>query len=694
MPPISPAPVTDMRDDYLPAFVANGAIGLRVRAVPFIAGLATVSGLEGEHPDAAIPSAPHAPYPLAGDLRLGEVWLSDAPDCVRAMEQQYDFATGELHTRLLFVVDRFEATVEILTFCSRTQPSVVAQEVMVRTDRAVDVALVAAIDPRGIAGSWVERTTRIPGTDGDSIDGCLLWETLGAMSQCGAAYATELVGDVDARRARSEERQQPLRTTYEWRASRGRRVALRQIASLVPSALHSQPQREATRHVARARATGFDALQQQNRAVWEDLWRGRIVLSGADERWQGYADAAFFYLQSSAHRSSFASTHPFALAQWGNYHYYYGHVMWDIETFVFPVLLMTQPGAAKAILDYRSQRLTAARHNAKLNGYSGIQFPWESSAARGEEASPGLGTASVYEHHVSLDVALAFAQYAHATDDAMFRRDQAWPVLSGVADWLMTRATRTERGWEIHGAMGIAERTEPSDNVAFVNMSAIVTLREAIACAQRLGRPVRPEWHELAREIVVPRDERSGVILDHDGYDPQEEKGATPAVLAGLFPLGYGVSDHAEAATTSFYLDLAEDYLGSPMLSALYGTWAARQGRRAEATRLFEDGYAKFVSDRFTNTHEYRTDKFPEQPVAGPFSANMGGFLLGCLYGLTGMQPGPGPPDTWCTRAVGMPDAWDGIEVERIWVRGQPASLHARQGDPRAIIELHADPAT
>ena len=246
----------------------------------------------------------------------------------------------------------------------------------------------------------------------------------------------------------------------------------------MPSALHSQPQREATRHVALGQAIGFDGLRSENREEWEDLWRARIVLVGADERWQGYTDAAFFYLQSSAHRSSFASTHPFALAQWGNYHYYYGHVMWDIEMFVSPFLLLTQPGAAKAILDYRSERLTAARHNAKLNGYQGIQFPWESSAARGEEASPGLGTASVYEHHVSLDVAIAFAQYAHVTGDARFRREQAWPVLAGVADWIVSRATPSERGWQIRHVMGIAERKEPSDNVAYVNMAAIVALRE------------------------------------------------------------------------------------------------------------------------------------------------------------------------------------------------------------------------
>jgi protein-glucosylgalactosylhydroxylysine glucosidase len=40
----------------------------------------------------------------------------------------------------------------------------------------------------------------------------------------------------------------------------------------------------------------------------------------------------------------------------------------------------------------------------------------------------------------------------------MFLRDRAWPILSGVADWAVSRVTHSERGYEIRAAMGIAER--------------------------------------------------------------------------------------------------------------------------------------------------------------------------------------------------------------------------------------------
>jgi hypothetical protein len=249
-------------------------------------------------------------------------------------------------------------------------------------------------------------------------------------------------------------------------------------------------------------------------------------------------------------------------------------------------------------------------------------------------------------------------------------------VLSGVAEWLVSRAAQTERGWEIKQAMGIAEREQPADNSAFVNMAATVALREAVWAARKLSVDPPAAWRAMANGLVLPT--RDGVVLDHDGYEPDEEKGATPAPLAGIFPLGYELDSATEQTTLRFYLDLADDYVGAPMLSALLGAWAARSGDRAESTRLFDEGYAKFCTPRFNVMHEYRRDRFPEQPVSGPFLANAAGFLLSLLYGLTGISVGDDEPEQWCRRRVVMPDAW--------------MSLVARHGDERARLTPGAAP--
>ncbi|MBV8594221.1 MAG: glycoside hydrolase family 65 protein, partial [Caulobacteraceae bacterium] len=415
-------------------------------------------------------------------------------------------------------------------------------------------------------------------------------------------------------------------------------------------------------------------------------WKSRVQLSGAEDRWQALADAALFYLLSSTHVASPASTSIFGLATWHDYHYYYGHVMWDIETFTVPVLSLLAPDAAASILDYRFRNLAGAAGNARLHGRRGLQFPWESAPSTGEEAAPMPGSASWHEDHVSLDVARAFALHARMTGDRDFLARKTWPVLAGVADWILGRVTRTDRGCEIRASMGIAEREAECDNPAFTNMSAVLALRDAIAAARALGREVDPRWSEVAEAMVLPI--RDGVLVSHDGYRRNEEKAATPDPLMGVFPLSFPLDPAVQAATLAAYLDHAEDYLGSPMLSALYGVWAAETGDRRRAERLLDAGYGRFVVERFHQTLEYRPDVFPEQPWAGPFFANLGGFLMSLLLGFPGLDPKGENPANWSRRPAILPAGWTAIEADRLWIGGRPHRLVARHGEAATLTPV------
>ena len=492
----------------------------------------------------------------------------------------------------------------------------------VNVDRDADLTLRAIVDISQVLGRIGRRTVGTPGRRTEMPDGSLAWESVGGLARCGVAYVTEFLGDEDATsEAVDWGLESALVTEVRLRARAGRSYAFRQIVSLVPSRLHEDPDRQATRLVCRAAADGFDVLREENRIEWREQWRARVLIDADDQRWQELADAAFFYLNTSVHPSAPSSTSIFGLAQWNDYHYYYGHVMWDVETFSVPPLLLVQPDAARSLLEYRTNSIVAARNNAKLLGRRGIQFPWESGPLRGEEASPGTGHASWYEDHVTLDVAWAFAQYAHATGDLRFAREDAAHVLYGVADWICSRVVRRRGGFDLRQTMGIAERKKPSDNEAFTVMSAKLVLREAIECAERLGDSVLPAWRDVNAGLQPPRNSRSGALTSHDGYHPNEEKGATPGPLAGLFPLWYDVEPEAARATLEYYLDMNEGYIGSPMLSAFYGVWAAWAGDRALAARLYEDGYAELVGGRFRQTLEQSPTRYPEKPPAGPFFA-------------------------------------------------------------------------
>jgi protein-glucosylgalactosylhydroxylysine glucosidase len=670
--PISPPPVTDWQADYLPAYLSNGLLGLRVGHIPPLYGVAMVSGFEGLDPITGVEAFARAPYPLSGDVCVGSIALSDPLRAV-LREQRYDFSCGELFTTVLLNADDARIEIDLITLCSRTQPGLALQETRVRADRDCDLAITAGLDAQGVPGYWAGG-------------GPFLWHSPGDLSTCGIAYDTEFFGADRFERSHSRRGVGPVITRYSFRASPGREYVVREYSSLVPEAMHSQPHMQAARLVDAGRLRSFDALREDNRKAWRDLWRGRVVLAGASTRWQALADAAYFYLQTSVHSASPSATSVFGLAYWPSYHYYRGHLMWDVETFAVPPLLLTHPEAALGLLRYRGARLGAAYANATLNGYGGAQYPWESSLQHGHEATPIEGKAPATELHVSMDVALAFARYVHVTNDLQFARNEAWPVLTAVAEWVESRTEQTPRGYEIHNVTGIAETGTTVDNDAFTNMAAALALRETVGLGNRLGLPYREHWAELAERIVIPVDPSTGIIGNHDGYRPDEYKGATPGAAAGLFPLGYPVDPETERNTLRFYVSLADRYAGAPMLSALLGAYASRVGDRAAALDLFEQGYGDFVIEPYTITAEYSPSRFPNQPRAGPFTANIGGFLTSCLYGLTGLRLHQGAPECWCERPIVLPAGWDAVEVERIWVRGRPVSIHAEHGATQAIL--------
>lgn len=685
---INPPPAAGARNGELPAYVSNGLIGLRVRELPLIAGMALVNGLVGEHAERRLEAAAPAPYPLAGDLALDGVWLSDQPWAVSGLEQAYDFATGELTSRFVFEAAGRRAEVETVTFASRTAPSLVLQETRVRVDVACEVRLRARVETAGVRGRVVERRVETPGEAEPVGDGCLLWAPEGGMSTCGAALATEVEGLAQAERAILPwDHAGPLETTWTGRARAGSDIRFRQIAALIPSLVHGRPHEEALRRLCRAQASGFDDLRRRNREVWPELWKGRPVVRGAKREHQALIDAAFFYLNASTHAASPAATSIFGLATWHDYTYYFGHVMWDVDAFCIPPLILFQPEAARSLLDYRSRGRPAAGSNARLSGRQGLQYPWEAAPLTGQESTPGGGLGAAHEDHISLHVARAFSLHAEITGDDIFLKTEAWPVLAGVADWFVSRTVRTDRGVELKRATGPAERPDPPDNDAFTLMAGADILRRAIRAAGRLGETPRAAWGETLAHLYLPR-RSDGAIASHDDFRIDEPKGATPSPLAGLFPYDYPATETERRRTLDLYLTHWRDYVGAPMLPALYPVWAAMAGDRDLALTLFEEGYAAYDHPRFHQCLEYRLEHVDEAVAAGPFFANLGGMLLGLVFGYAGLVIDDGDPKNWPRRPVVLPKGWTSIEIERLWVRGRPARLVARHGSDRAELTV------
>lgn len=658
------------------AYLANGLVGLRIGQIPLPHGAALVNGFVGLSPEKGSEEYAEAPFPVGADIEIDGVWLSERPDLAAFHEQEYDFARGELRSRFDFRVGDHAAHVDVLTFCSRTQPTLTLQQLTVTVDRPCRLTLQAHIDPRTLAGTLGYRC--MPGRHQDAV---LRWDARGGLSSVGAACASEFIGDdLECRRRNDYGHEEDLQLThYSINARPGRHYALRQIGALVPGLMHGEPHWQAARMVGLGRWRGFDNLRADNRAAWAELWKSAPRLLGADPRWQRIADAAFFYLHSSVSPATPCSVAPFGLSRRKEYS---GHVFWDYETFMLPPVLLSAPAAARATMEYRARLLDGARANAQLNGYRGVQFPWQSGNG-GFEVSPFYSGAAggAGEQHINLDVAFAMLQFVHASGDDLFARRQAWPVIQGVAEWIESRVTHTARGCEILHVTGIDEGRDNVDNDAMTNGLSAVILREADALARRLGMTPPNAWRRIADALFIPIDPASRRILQFEGFQYAEGR-CSPPVMTLFFPFGYPVAPDVADATFEINLRNAHSYLGMPMNSCNFAVWAARRGERALALEFLEAGTASRVIDPY--------DQFVESSVlahcAGKtvFVTACGALLTALLLGLTGLHLDGADPARWPRHPVVLPEGWDAIEIEQFWVRGRPVHLIARHGEPAA----------
>src|SRR5574338_94470 len=96
--PISPQPVRDYRPEFIPAYIANGLIGLRCGRVPFASGVAMVNGFAGLDVNDGLEGFARVPFPLGADLTIDNLRLSQLLERVELVEQRYDFGRAELTT--------------------------------------------------------------------------------------------------------------------------------------------------------------------------------------------------------------------------------------------------------------------------------------------------------------------------------------------------------------------------------------------------------------------------------------------------------------------------------------------------------------------------------------------------------------------------------------------------------------------
>lgn len=402
----------------------------------------------------------------------------------------------------------------------------------------------------------------------------------------------------------------------------------------------SDPVSESERQVINMLLTPREDIIAGHRTLWEELWQGDIEIEG-DLGSQQDVRLALYHLYSFGREGTGLSIPPMGLSSQN----YNGHIFWDSELWMFPPMLLLNRGIAESMINYRTDRLDAARFKASAYGYRGAMFPWESDDT-GEEATPPFALTGTFEHHITSDIAIAAWNYYRVSGDRQWLESKGYELLKETADFWVSRASRNSDGsYSIRNVVGANEFAHNVDDNAFTNGSAITCLNFAVQAATLLGKDAPPLWKEVADNLMIHRFP-DGTTMEHSRYDGDRIKQADANLLA--YPLEIVTDPKAILQDLKYYeAKLAEE--GPAMSKSVLALLYARLGDAETAYRLFKESYMPNKRPPFGALAETAMSNNPY------FVTGAGGMLQTVIFGFGGLhitddgitQSTPALPRSW-----------------------------------------------
>jgi protein-glucosylgalactosylhydroxylysine glucosidase len=397
--------------------------------------------------------------------------------------------------------------------------------------------------------------------------------------------------------------------------------------SSITSAHHDDPLNEAERLTIYAKLEGRERLLQFHNKAWDDIWKSDIIIEG-DPQSQQDVHSMLYHLNSFVREGTALSPSPMGLSGLG----YNGHVFWDTELWMYPAILVLHPEFGKSIVEYRFQRLEAAKRNAFAKGFKGAMFPWE-SAATGVEETPVWALSGPFEHHITACVGIAAWNYYCVTQDKTWLKERGWPILSATADFWASRVERNGPGkYDIKNVVASDEWAENIDNDAFTNAAAKAVLQDATEAAKLLGLHADPDWIQVASNIPILKMP-DGVTREHGSYKGEGIKQADVNLLA--YPLKE-ITDAKQVRKDLEYYETRVPNEGTPaMTQAIFTLLYARLGDGEKAFHFFKDAYLPNLNPPLRVIAETKGGTNPY------FSTGAGGILQAVMMGFGGLEITP-----------------------------------------------------
>lgn len=427
------------------------------------------------------------------------------------------------------------------------------------------------------------------------------------------------------------------------------------VGATLTSSHHPDPMNEVERLTIFAHLEGYDRLMARHLSEWDELWKSDILIEG-DAQAQQDIHSMIYHLYSFVREGSALSISPMGLSGLG----YNGHIFWDADTWIFPALLMLKPQLAESMIEYRFNRLQAARQNAFEHGFRGAMYPWE-SADSGFEETPVWALAGTFEHHITGCVALAAWNYFQVTQDKVWLEQKGFPILQATADFWLSRVKQDNGGaYHIRNVVAADEWAENVDDDAYTNGVAKVNLKAAVQAAKLLGKPISPLWNKVSDGLVI-QSFPDGVTREHARYQGDNIKQADVNLLA--YPLKL-VTDPIQIKEDLGYYETKVPERNTPaMTQAIFSLLYSRLGDADKAAHFFKDAYLPNLNPPFRVIAETKGGSNPY------FITGAGGVLQAVMMGFGGLTITD--KGVMQDKSGVLPVHWKSLTLKGIGVKGE-----------------------
>ncbi len=428
------------------------------------------------------------------------------------------------------------------------------------------------------------------------------------------------------------------------------------VGSTLTSAHVEDPLTEAQHLTAFSAAVGLARLIARHEGEWQRLWRSDIVIDG-DDVTQRDIHSMLYHLYSSVREDTTYSIAPAGLSRGPTG--YLGHTYWDTELWMLPPLLALHPDLAHSLIEYRFQRLPAAKRRAVSHGFRGALFPWE-SAGSGDDDSPSSAIGGELQHHISADVAIAAWNYYRVTQDKEWLRETGYPLIKETADFWTSRVTRNGPGrYDITNVQAPDEYAENVDNDAFTNAAAKENLAIATTAAKVLGVAPNPDWRGVRDNIPILAFP-DGVTREYATYNGETIKQVDVNLLS--YPLHEITDPRAIQRDLEYYLPRYDNLKGPSYSKAAFVVLYERLGQQEKALEAFKAIYEPNLRPPFRTLAESAEGQNPY------FMTTAGGALQALIYGFAGLEV---TPNGLSQRRTKLPRAWKSITLTAIGPEGR-----------------------